>query len=117
MGYRSNIFIKVSDKAYPKVMSVIEETQFAPHQNLTNEEGNHLLFYEWVKWSSWYYDVPKIMESLRSLNENEGEYFGFLRVGEESGDIEHEFNNFDFDIETELKVHIEDFEEARIRIA
>ena len=54
---RSNIYIKVSDKAYPKLMSVIEETHLTPHQDLTNEEGNHLLFYEWVKWSSWYSDI------------------------------------------------------------
>lgn len=107
MGYRSNVTIMLQPKAYEMVMNSINEFNelqtdnynFAPHEDLKNKEGEHLLKWHDVKWYKSFEDVKSVVNVLRELSEDHEEEDGygykFVGVGED-GAFEEESNNWDW---------------------
>ena len=106
MGYRSEVLI-VSDKEefnFPlKVLLAAQD--MLRYCEVTEDKQTGRTTYVWndVKWYEGYTGVDAIMEFLHSQENDED--FGFIRIGEEDGDIELLGSPYDFEcyVETRLQ--------------
>ena len=112
MGYRSEVYLGVDDKIVSELLSytatrkacfdlLFEESDYAKR---TKKGGIHFRW-EWVKW----YDSYDAIADLHSfLNDHEDNY-KFLRLGEQTDDLEElgYSEAFYFEVERKVEVHIE----------
>ena len=99
MGYRSEaaialhknteVRLRLSDKK--EVVDLLDET---PHK--TEHEYSTTYFYSGYKWYSTYSGVAAMEDYLDTLEDEE---FGFIRIGEESGDIETKGSPYEYGID------------------
>ncbi len=90
MGYYSRVAIRLSQKAYNK----LKRKKFLPDSPFRSFDTFHFLkdetvLFQWndVKWYDGYdEEVDAVMDFLRKLDENSGEFYEYLRIGEDSGD-------------------------------
>ena len=100
MGYRSQVVIGFDKKAFWK--HVEEDIKDFKDCDLIEEcEENVVFIWEDAKWYDSYADVISVMRVFNKVLEDD-EYedigAGFLRVGEEEGDIETQGSPSEFDI-------------------
>ncbi len=101
MGYRSDIRIK-GDKA---VMDEIRKTKIIQYADINR--GNYVAFNN-VKWYDSYEEIKEVNDILELAEEN-GQNYSFLRIGEDTRDIEEYTTNDDY-----IKYSIDiDFEEDK----
>lgn len=101
MGYRSEVAIKCEPAAYQMLIAATKGTYYEP-DHIYKYEYEHFpecveytLHWDWVKWYG--DEVSEIEHTLDYLRENYNEENGYgfflTRIGEEDGDIEHDYNN------------------------
>jgi len=97
MGYRSQVAIAFNKKAFYKhVGSAIKD--FKDCDQILQTDDTVTFIWEDVKWYSDYDDVKSVMSVIERIGCSED--YGFLRVGEEAGDIENIGSPFDFELNT-----------------
>ena len=106
MGYRSEVSIQLESKAFDMVMKSIKKYnseqadgyEFYP-DTILKKDDEYIIQWGSVKWYSDYGDVKSVESVLTELDkykesaEIDGFRYDFLRVGEESGDIETRSND------------------------
>ena len=106
MGYRSEVSIQLESKAFDMVMKSIKKYnseqadgyEFYP-DTILKKDDEYIIQWGYVKWYSDYGDVKSVESVLTELDkynesaEIDGFRYDFLRVGEESGDIETRSND------------------------
>jgi hypothetical protein len=101
MGYRSQVALCFEKKAFFKHVKDSKES-FKDADIINVNEDCVLFIWEHVKWYDSYADViaiEKVMDRI-SFDEElmDGDYFGFVRVGEETGHIETKGDPFSFEV-------------------
>lgn len=102
MGYRSDVVIVISEKIRTELLlgkltlprafevnGVIPEeyTVRRYHSDIDTAKNDKCLFFKIDGWK-WYSNYPEIQEIHKFLDSLDEDEFGFLRVGEEIGDVE-----------------------------
>ena len=101
MGYRSEVVLKLNMPASSALdafasMSEDIKTLLSDADVATKDDGNgHTYQWSWVKWYDSYKEIGLIEEFLNVLPYDS---FGFIRLGEETDDIEHRGSPSDFDM-------------------
>ena len=100
MGYRSDVAIALPKEIFALSPDYIKEDEDAD----IVDRGEHVvILYNDVKWYDDYAEVSQIMGYLRSLPDDK---YGFIRVGEEPGDIEEEGSPDEFNMHTTTHTEI-----------
>jgi len=104
MGYRSQVAIALNKHTFWKEVGE-DIIYFQDCDIIQQREGVVTFIWEDVKWYSSYSDVEAIEKLLEriSLLQDDYEGYAFIRVGEETGDIETRGEPWHFD----LRVHTE----------
>lgn len=110
MGYRSEVVIAIKKEVYtrdilltekfPSFLRDVDENAFT----LTKFKDYYIYQMDQIKWYEGYDFVDETMEYLDALEDEE---YGFIRIGEETTDIEQEGSPWEFGIEVYSSVHIE----------
>ena len=101
MGYRSEVVLKLNKPASSALnafasMSEDIKTLLSDADAATKDDENgHAYFWSWVKWYDSYKEIGLIDEFLNVLPY---ESYGFIRLGEETDDIEQRGSPCDFDM-------------------
>ena len=98
MGYRSDVVIAIDKQAYDQEMllGVGRDDYFHDAAHLI---GNvYFWVFEGTKWSPIYPEVAYIESLLDALDDLGEPMYGFVRVGEDSADIEEKGAPYEYDI-------------------
>ena len=100
MGYRSEVALALdvyASSTLEALANVSEEvrTLLSDADTATKTEDGHRYLWSWVKWYDMYKEVQLIDELLCILP---CESYGFIRLGEETDDIEHRGSPCEFDM-------------------
>tara|TARA_R100000008_G_scaffold19530_1_gene10026 strand:+ start:882 stop:1244 length:363 start_codon:yes stop_codon:yes gene_type:complete len=111
MGYRSTAILAVSKQARPYLMHFLGKEPeamsmcFGKHSDRTEdfqgEEGSIMFRFDGIKWYDSFPEIAAIEEFMMHMEDQieglgEGdEYFRFVRIGEDDGDIERRGYAFD----------------------
>lgn len=95
MGYRSQVAIAIKTKIYHKHENELREAM-KDCDALLKTEIAYVISWEYVKWYDSYPSVSSIEAVLAKLDEED---YGYLRIGEDSGDVEEKGSPWDFDIQ------------------
>ncbi len=100
MGYRSEVVIKFSDEAAEVVRAArdlcpILKELFDGNEASSDPDRVDVLYFSYAKWYEDYKEVAAIEDLLEQLNEED---FGFMRVGEETGDVETRGEPWEYNI-------------------
>ena len=106
MGYRSEVVLAVDKKLMPEFLAHLATNDeaktmvFADHDHLDQDycgEGHLLVTWDSIKWYSDYPEVNVIEKFISEMDEDEdkGEMFRFVRIGENFDDIENRGWGFD----------------------
>ena len=104
MGYRSDVFLRIAEplvevvqaaaKLDPKLEEMLKEGE--------SDHGSKTDFYwEGYKWYEGYPEIRAIEDMLDDLDEDD---FGFIRLGEDQGDIEQKGYPSEYDMYTSTTV-------------
>ena len=97
MGYRSEIAIAIDND-----LITSEFEQLLHDADLKQKHESYTLYmYDCVKWYESYTEVSEVMSFLNNLDD---ENFGFIRIGEELGDIELLGTPYDFNLNYSCKI-------------
>ena len=108
MGYRSVVIIAIAKEARPHLMHFLGKypdamaLAFKEHdekiENFQDEEGSIMFKWESIKWYEGYKEIDAFTEFMDHMdgesiewegNQSDGDdHYRFVRVGEDSGDIE-----------------------------
>lgn len=118
MGYRSTVEIMLESKAYKKVMDSIAEYNnkqtdgysFKPDRDQINEEGVHIITFEYVKWYGSFEDVKSVEDILSELNDLEdedleGNRFKQILIGEDNATDEYS-NDWDWGLGNDFYISV-----------
>lgn len=104
MGYRSQVVIGFKKTAFFKNVGDSAES-FKDCDLISESEDNVIFIWEDVKWYDSYKDVQEITAVIRKCADDE---YGFVRIGEEDGDIEKLGEPWEFEIVTATTVQYYD---------
>lgn len=109
MGYRSQVYLKTTTEGYLIIKRRNDSIENTDHRMLRYAErikktpsGFYKITFEDIKWYESFEEVKQFMNSLEILGEQDIPY-SFIRIGEDSTDIEHKVNYTDdmpYEIET-----------------
>ena len=98
MGYRSEVILVVGSEAMPLFLTALarepkaRELCFVHRDQYVKdyeEEGSMLFNWSWLKWYDTYAEIQAIEEFMGLCDdENMCEHYRFVRVGEDTADIE-----------------------------
>ena len=101
MGYRSQVYLKTTTEGYVTIKRRNDSVEDPTHRILNyateikkTPSGFYRIYFDNIKWYEYFEEVKHFMESLDILQEQEIPY-SFIRIGEDSGDVEHKFNHTD----------------------
>ena len=101
MGYRSQVYLKTTTEGYLIIKRRNDNIENAGHRMLRyaksikkTPSGFYKIEFNDIKWYESYEEVRQFMDSLEILREQDIPY-SFIRIGEESDDIEHKVNYTD----------------------
>ena len=100
MGYRSNVFLRIAEplvevvQAAAKLDPKLEEILKDGHNDFANPTGTDF-YWESIKWYDSYPEVRAVEGMLDDLDEDD---FGFIRLGEEQGDVEEKGYPSEYDM-------------------
>jgi acyl carrier protein phosphodiesterase len=81
MGYRSEVAIAIiKDYATEELLNLLADADEKKESYTT-----YLFKYDWVKWYEDFPEIRRIMEILEGIN---SKHWGFIRLGEDYGDME-----------------------------
>lgn len=109
MGYRSDVAVKCEEKAYELFKKAIADGGCEPDEIF--KEGDYfIIHWEWTKWYEDEDDVYAIMEVIYQLDANFSDTSGFgykyIRIGEDSEDVESSTNNYNIELYITRKIDI-----------
>ena len=106
MGYRSEVSIVVSKACYVKHLVLNDLPEFL--KEFTKQEHKKCILWEIhdVKWYATYAEVDEVNNWLGALNEME---YGFIRVGEETNDIEVWGSPYEFGLAASTAIVFEEW--------
>lgn len=96
MGYRSDVAIQCREKAFELLRTAWNEHKFYP-DDIYQQEDTFLVKWFDVKWYDGYEEIDAITDVLRECDDNSEDrcfHYQFIRVGEDTIDIE-EYSNGD----------------------
>ena len=100
MGYRSEVVIAI-DNRYKNYQLICPNVGYTFLEKLSDEkiqrEDYVIYLFSSIKWYDVYKDISNVHKYLIELKEQNIDY-GFLRLGEEVGDIEEEGNPGNYDL-------------------
>lgn len=98
MGYRSDVYLKTTTEGYLIIRKRNDSIEYPDHRMLSYAEsikktpnGFYRIEFNDIKWYESFEEVKHFMDSLEILKEQNIPY-SFIRIGEDSGDIEHKSN-------------------------
>lgn len=101
MGYRSTVAVKTTSEGFAIIQKRESEQPDEDLKLLKYAEsirvtpaGNYRIDWEWIKWYDEYKEIQYFNESLDLLEEM-GIPYSFVRLGEDSNDVEHRCNYVD----------------------
>lgn len=101
MGYRSQVYLKTTTEGYLIIKRRNDSIENPDHRMLRYAEsikktpsGFYKIEFDDIKWYESYEEVRQFMDSLEILREQDIPY-SFIRIGEDSTDIEHKVNYTD----------------------
>jgi len=111
MGYRSQVAIAFDKEVFWK--HVGKDIKHFKDCDLIQQTKESITFlWEDVKWYDSYDDVKSISRVIDRVASDESyvdkELFGFIRIGEEDGDIEKVGSPWDFGLDTSVTLHTDD---------
>lgn len=109
MGYRSTVALAVDNEIMPAFMAALAQEPeamrmvFSHHDTLLKDycgEGNLLVVWDSIKWYESYPEIAKIEQFITDpsdfgFEDEPGEHFRFVRIGEEMDDNATEGWGFD----------------------
>jgi len=97
MGYRSQVAIAFKKEIYHQYENTLKK-HIKDCDQISQTEGATAYIFTWddVKWYPSYEDVRTIMNVLAECEEED---YGFVRVGEEAGDVEELGSPAEYEIE------------------
>ena len=100
MGYRSEVALALDAPAtsvLEALAKVSEEVQtlLSDAETVTKTEEGHRYFWSWIKWYDMYKEIQLIDELLCILP---CDSYGFIRLGEQSDDVEERGSPCEFDM-------------------
>ena len=103
MGYRSDVFLRIAE---PLVEVVQAAAKLDPKLEEILKEGSCELVKTDFHWESvkWYDSYPEIQAIEGMLDDLDEDDYGFIRVGEEDGDVEHKGYPSEYDMYTSTTV-------------
>lgn len=110
MGYRSQVAFGLSKKAFITYGDKIKEAVEDCCEVLESNEG-YVFTWESVKWYRDYDDVKiikQVMDDIDANSTDEDEFYGFLRIGEDSDDVEESGDSYRFGISIQRTFSIDD---------
>jgi len=117
MGYRSQVAIAFEKKAFFKHIKDSKDS-FKDADGIQITSDSVLFKWDYTKWYDDYPDIIAIERVISDIEDDEnlhdGDYFGFLRVGEENGDIETRGEPSMFEIYPVTTVDVESFKGDKI---
>ena len=97
MGYRSNVYLRVAEPLV-EVVDAARKLDDKLDEMLRHGscDGSKTDFHwEWVKWYGSYPEVQAVDSLLSMLQDDD---YGFIRVGEEDGDVDRQGSPSDYDM-------------------
>ena len=101
MGYRSQVYLKTTTEGYIIIKRRNDSIENPDHRMLRYAEsikktpsGFYKIEFDDIKWYESFEEVKHFMDSLELLQMQDIPY-SFIRIGEDSGDIEHKVNYTD----------------------
>lgn len=98
MGYRSQVYLKTTTEGYLIIRKRNDSIEYPDHRMLSYAEsikktpsGFYRIEFNDIKWYESYEEVKQFMNSLEILKKQDIPY-SFIRIGEDSDDIEHKVN-------------------------
>lgn len=98
MGYRSNVYLKTTTEGYIIIKRRNDSVENPDHRILEYAEsikktpsGFYKIEFDDIKWYESFEEVKQFMDGLDILREQDIPY-SFIRIGEESDDVEHKMN-------------------------
>jgi hypothetical protein len=113
MGYRSEVVIAITKKAQLEASLKDSMPSLLLSEWCETEESEDVVYYRItdIKWHDSYDDIAEVIKFLEGLedqthlnNNLSDQPYGFIRVGEDSGDIEEEGDLGAFDIHTDTAI-------------
>ena len=100
MGYRSEVALALDAPASSVLEALANasdevQTLLSDAETTTKTEDGNRYFWSWIKWYDMYKEIQLIEELLCILPY---ESYGFIRLGEESTDVEERGSPCDFDM-------------------
>ena len=101
MGYCSQVYLKTTTEGWLIIKRRNDSIEKPEHRPLQYAEeikktpsGFYKIWFSDIKWYEGYEEVKHFMDSLELLQIQDIPY-SFIRIGEDSGDIEHKMNYTD----------------------
>lgn len=97
MGYRSQVYLKTTTEGFLVIKRFNDSIETKEHQPLygadvnKTESGFYKISFDDVKWYDSFKEVENFMHTLDLLEEQEIP-FSYVRLGEETNDIDHRCN-------------------------
>jgi len=108
MGYRSQVCIGISKEVLKDIPDSIMES-FKDCDTINQNDKAVTFIWDDVKWYPSYKDVMAVDNMLANLTEDsEGEdQYGFIRVGEDDGDIESRGTPYEFGLQSCTSIEVD----------
>lgn len=108
MGYRSQVVIAIPKELLKKNVSLL--TDLDGFEIFENKEI-YIFSHSHLKWYEEYADVKRVMDFVK----NNSDEVGFVRVGEDSDDIEELGNNYDHEVYAEVSIIVPRVERVELK--
>ena len=113
MGYRSQVTIGFKKETFTKFVGKNKE-YFKDCDQILEDKENVIFVWEHVKWYDNYEDVKGIMKVVEDAIEGCPKCgVGFMRVGEEAGDIESTGEPYEFSIYSNTVIEIPELDSVK----
>lgn len=108
MGYRSQVVIAIPKELLKKNVSILTDLEGF---EIFQTEETYYFSASRVKWYKGYDDVDRVTQFVKDNSEE----VGFVRVGEDSTDVEEYGNNFDHEIYVNTSINVPSVREVELK--
>lgn len=104
ISYRSDVKILCGEKAFEMLNESFKKNDFYPDEILKSDNNEYLISFYSERWYDHFFHISDINEIFEKLDEfdsvdnNEGYEYKYIRVGEECGDYDEQYNEISFNL-------------------
>ena len=98
MGYRSEVIIAVTKKAYNKFADQAVRDILKTCDTVTQNKNGYYFHFNSIKWYSDYEEIQKLNKFIEDCVQDNSDNIGFLRIGEDDDDLERIGDPYLFDV-------------------